>query len=175
MMTPVKALDHLQYKLENTNGYKISKRDKIALNSIGMHLTNEKKENVSYYQSFFKMYLTLLRITLSTYPDINIASKRLHSVLKTPTTVLLKQFLSELNNQELKVFSEHIGLENEVYTEIIKPVSEEQQKSNLEKIKSNQENYLKYSSGFWNLEDVVDNLEHQFLVLTNIYFTDEQN
>lgn len=162
------AVKHLKWKFVDWEKATASKKDKEALKLIIAYLRNEKKEKVSEYQLFYKMYLTVLQGCLKKYKDINTAQRVLDKYLKQKVDVIFDNFLNDLNRNEYFLYLDYLGIEKEKEITVIKPITEEQSNLNKEILAKNSEKVLELSTeGMFSVDHTQDLLNRNWTILFN--------
>lgn len=163
-MTLQQAINRLYFRIENGMP-KANENDLEAVNTIVDWVNEMQKKTIAENIPFTKMYVCLFTNYLVFYKDLKIAQKELHRVLETPTKQLYYDFLNNLNNQELEMFYENLGIE------VKHPAtqSEDEKKDAMQKFQENKELFLKHSFGLREFEEVRQNLNIQVSLAFNKY------
>jgi len=133
-------------------------KDVKALTEVVEWINREKEKELKQNTLFAKLYVKCFFEEIERYKDPQFAQYVLHSFLDKPIELIYLEFQNDLNNLEFLMFCDKMGIEMGKHP---LQTPEEQKEAEMEIIKNNESEYLKFSVGKWSEDKIFKALNNQ--------------
>lgn len=167
-MTTKKAFDRLAYTISKQN--KPNQTDLEALKTIAEYVDLSKKQEVTSNYLFAKIYSYSFLNEVCFYREsfksgYLQAQKKLHKILASPLTDIIKRTMDRINTHEYDLFAKSIGLLDTHPATKTESIIEKER----ELIKGNEKDLLKYAFGVHDYKEFEATLTDQISEAINKY------
>ena len=139
-------------------------KDVKALTEVTEWINRQKEQEIKTNQLFAKLYVKAFFEDIEKYGDAKFAQYSLHSHLRKPLETIFKEFETNLNDYEFKMFCDKMGIELGQHP-ALEP--EEKKEKEMEIVKANEADFLKLVNGKWDSDKITKALNNQITEAIN--------
>ena len=167
-MTIKKAVEHFIWKFKNS--WNPTEKDVEALNAVIEFVESKHKKQIQDFHLFAKLYIMVYAQYLERYKATifdDIPRKELHKLLDRPTEDFIKRFTDRLNESELYILFDGIGVKLEHPNTKTTQTKGKENKA-LKNALNDENNKERFCGKVWEYETVKENIELQINNVINL-------